>query len=84
MNLAIRQAPASDAASASRLVIVLAHYFLSDAASAESRPFMARLTSSAGADSIRSSQFKHLVAENTAEYVALRHYATGYMSTIFG
>jgi hypothetical protein len=59
MHFAIRQATASDAEAALHLVIGLAHHFLSDPASAETRPFMAGLTSSASAEWIRSSQSKH-------------------------
>jgi hypothetical protein len=59
MHFAIRQATASDADSVSHLVTGLAHHFLSDPASGETRPFMAGLTSSASAEWIRSSQSKH-------------------------
>ncbi|GAB2828968.1 GNAT family N-acetyltransferase [Comamonas piscis] len=65
MNFAIRQATASDAEAASHLVTGLAHYFLSDPASAESRSFVAGLTASAYAERIGSSQFQHYVAEDT-------------------
>ncbi len=66
MHFAIRQATASDAEAALHLVIGLAHYLLSDPASAKIRPFMARLTSSASAERIGTSPFKHYVAEDAA------------------
>ncbi|WP_099737366.1 GNAT family N-acetyltransferase [Comamonas sp. 26] len=65
MNFVIRQARASDAEAASRLVTGLAHYFLSDPNSAGVRPFMARLTPSSYAERLSSTQFNHYIAEDS-------------------
>jgi GNAT superfamily N-acetyltransferase len=66
MKFVIRHATASDAEAASHLVTGLAHYFVSDPNSAEVGTFMAGLAPSAYAERIRSAQFKHYVAEDSA------------------
>ncbi len=65
MMFTIRQATASDAGAISGLVMDLAHYFVADPSSPESRSFLDGLTPPAYAERIRSPNYRHYVAEDS-------------------
>lgn len=66
MDFVIRQATVSDAQAVSDLVTGLSPYFLDDASSPESAPFVATLTPAAYAGRIGSTHFVYYVAEDAA------------------
>ncbi len=65
MIFAIRQATVSDARAISGLVTNLAHYFVADPSSPESKRFLDSLTPPAYADRIGSPNYSHYVAEDS-------------------
>ncbi len=71
MDIAIRQARPSDADAISRMIVGMAHYFLTDPAATDCQPFLETLTPPATANRIASERFRYFVAEDAGGLIGV-------------
>jgi GNAT superfamily N-acetyltransferase len=71
MDAVIRQAEQSDAEAISRMVVGMAHYFLTNPVATDAQPFLETLTPMATAKRIESERFRYFVAEDAGALVGV-------------